>query len=186
MRNLHITLLLFSIPIIAQRNDTAPTITVESGSLQGRTIQLPDGRASVDQFLGIPFAQPPIDDLRFTPPREVEAWDGVLDATERRNACMQYLGPEGPGRVRGELLFRVPPDAPMSEDCLYLDVYVPQGGESNKSVLFWIHGGGGVMGSASWPDYDGTHFAANQDIIVVAINYRLNGEQLSKFQNRPY
>ena len=166
---------------LAQNDDTAPTVTIEAGRIQGTARQLPDSTVTVNQYLGVPFARPPINDLRFSPPQAVESWDGILEATEKRNACMQFWGSEGPARTRGELLFNVPTDGPMSEDCLYLDIYVPQGGEENKSVLFWIHGGSGIMGSAVWPDYDGTNFAANQDVIVVATNYRLNGKDLQLF-----
>jgi carboxylesterase type B len=74
------------------------------------------------------------------------------------------------------MLFNNPPLPSQSEDCLYLNVYVPQGGEANKSVLFWIYGGSNIIGGAALPLYDGTSFAANQDIIVVVPNYRLNGK----------
>jgi acetylcholinesterase len=186
MRNILVSTLVLSGLVNAQQNDNAPTATIANGVLRGRTTQLPDTDTQVNQFFGIPFAQPPIDDLRFSPPREAQAWNGVLDATERQSACMQYFGQEGPGRDRNVLLFRVPTEAPMSEDCLHLDIYVPQGGEANKSVLFWIHGGSGLIGASSWPDYDGTYFAANQDVIVVAANYRLNGMQAVFVVGRSY
>ena len=76
-------------------------------------------------------------------------------------------------------LFNNPPVSFENEDCLYLNVYMPRGGESNKSVMFWIHGGSNFMGSAALPLYDGSNFAATQDIIVVVPNYRLNGESSS-------
>lgn len=175
MRNLFVPAFLLGNLVTAQQNGINPTATAENGIIHGRTTQLPDATTPVNLFLGIPFAQPSLDDLRFSPPREAQAWNGILDAIQKGNTCMQFFGQEGPGRDRNVQLFRVPTDAPMSEDCLYLDVYVPQGGEANKSVLFWIHGGSGLIGASSWPDYDGTHFAAHQDIIVVAANYRLNG-----------
>ena len=62
-----------------------------------------------------------------------------------------------------------------SEDCLYLNVYVPETASTSKAVMFWIHGGQIAFGTASLPIYDGSGISANQDVIVVTINYRTNG-----------
>ncbi|KAK5054509.1 hypothetical protein LTR84_001400 [Exophiala bonariae] len=154
-------------------NTSAPTATIDSGSIIGRTTKLPDSGAPVKQFLGIPFAQPPIKDSRFLPPEPAQPWDEAYNATSQPFACMQYLGPPGPAKDIGVALFNSPPPPGESEDCLYLNVYVPEGGAAEKAVLFWIHGGSNRAGAASEPLYDGTSFAANHDIIVVAMNYRL-------------
>lgn len=69
------------------------------------------------------------------------------------------------------------PDPGESEDCLYLNVYVPSTGATGKSVMFWIYGGGLEYGTASHPWYDGSSFATYQDVIVVAANYRTNGKK---------
>jgi carboxylesterase type B len=66
----------------------------------------------------------------------------------------------------------------QSEDCLYLNVFAPIGGSREKPVLFWIYGGSGTSGAISQYIYDGSGFAAYQDIVVVAANYRVNGETM--------
>jgi carboxylesterase type B len=157
-------------------NGTAPTVAISSGLLRGKATQLPNLDVTVNQFLGIPFAQPPVGDLRFTPPLEPSSWKETYVATEQPNACMQWIGPPGPATDMRVKLYNNPPAPVDREDCLYLNVYVPEGGEPEKAVLFWIYGGSGIAGAASLPLYDGTRLAGNNDIIVVAANYRPNGE----------
>lgn len=76
--------------------------------------------------------------------------------------------------------FDTPPPPSESEDCLNLDIYVPAGAQQNsdnpRPVMFWIYGGGLAFGYNGVPAYDGTSFAANQDVIIVATNYRTNGQ----------
>lgn len=164
--------------VIAQ--NSRPTATIDSGTLVGRTTSISDSDVTVNQFLGIPFAEPPVQNLRFQPPQNVTAWESPLEVQEQPNACRQWLGPEGSDRDRRIALFY---DESLlgkeDEDCLYLNVYAPKGGESNKPVLFWIHGGSGINGAISMSMYDGTSFAANHDIVVVAANYRVNGKLLA-------
>lgn len=157
-------------------NDTSPSVTISSGPLIGRETQYPGSDSTVHQYLGIPFAQPPVDDLRFSPAQEVEAWDSPYNATSQAPACLQSFGPPGQARSHLELIFNTPPPEDESEDCLYLNVYTPATGSDGKPVLFWIFGGAGLFGSAALPLYDGTSFAANHDIVVVAPNYRTNRE----------
>lgn len=160
-------------------NESGPSVTIESGPLIGKETDYPGSQLkTVHQYLGIPFAKPPTGDLRFSPPQPIKPWNSAHRATSQPPACLQYFGPPSPARVEGELLFNTPPADSESEDCLYLNVYTPASG-GNKSVLFWIFGGSGIFGSAALPLYDGTSFAANQDIIVVAPNYRVNRELLS-------
>ncbi|KEF55875.1 uncharacterized protein A1O9_07455 [Exophiala aquamarina CBS 119918] len=166
-------LALFLSPAISQ-NSSSLSVTIDSGPIVGRRTQHLDSTTTVKQFLGIPFAQPPIDDLRFLPPDPPHSWTEVYNATSQPMACIQYSGPAGPARDLGKLLFNTPGPPGESEDCLYLNVYVPEGGVEDKAVLFWIYGGSNRAGAASEPLYDGTSLAANHDIIVVAINYRLN------------
>lgn len=168
--------LLFVSSVFAQGDTSAPTATIDNGPIRGTVTQLPDSNVQVNQFLGIPFARPPIDNLRFSPPEEPESWSDVLDVRQQPNACMQYYGPPGPTTNMSITLFNTPGPPGESEDCLYLNVYVPEGGQDDKPVLFWIYGGSGTTGAASEPIYDGTSFAANQDIVVVAANYRVNGQ----------
>ncbi len=176
--------LAFVVPIVTSQllegcescNGSSPTATIDSGPVVGKTIQLPDSNTNVNQFLGIPFAQPPLANLRFSPPEQPLPWEEAYNATSQPMACIQYKGKEGPARDIGEILFYTPPPPGESEDCLYLNVYAPSGGSTEKAVLFWMYGGSGTAGAASQPLYDGTSFAANQDIIVVAANYRVNGK----------
>lgn len=163
--------------VTAQSSDTNdPTATIDSGHLRGVATKHADSGVTVNQFLGIPFAEPPVKDLRFKPPTEKAAWDDPLDVREQPNACMQWLGPQGPATDLRVTLYADPPPPGESEDCLFINVYVPDGGEDKKPVLFWIHGGSGIAGAASSPECDGTNIAANHDIIVVATNYRLSGK----------
>nr|CAD7261814.1 unnamed protein product [Timema shepardi] len=142
-------------------NDTL-VIRTEEGSVRGRT-QTSVWGDTYYSFQGIPYAEPPVGNLRFKAPRPVIPWEGVRDALSEGNSCHQSYIEWG--------------KANMSEDCLYLNVYVPQlpsnaSESSNLSVLFWIHGGGFSMGSgdaAMWgPDY-----FVDKNIVVVTINYRL-------------
>jgi para-nitrobenzyl esterase len=106
-------------------------------------------------FRGVPFAQPPVGELRFRAPRKVAAWSGVKDATRFGASAMQS----------GE------PGVEHSEDCLYLNVWAPESG-GPYPVFVWIHGGGFTGGHAFEPVYDGSEFA-RQGIVCVTVAYRL-------------
>ncbi|MEV7038412.1 carboxylesterase family protein [Amycolatopsis sp. NPDC051061] len=113
------------------------------------------------QFLGVPYAAPPVNDRRFAPPQPVASWDGVRPATVQAPACVQFQ-PKG---VRNEQA--------TSEDCLYLDIYTPPGVQpkSMLPVLFFVHGGGGTQGSGVL--YGGERFTSLTNAIFVSVNYRL-------------
>jgi para-nitrobenzyl esterase len=83
-------------------------------------------------WLGIPFAQPPVGDFRFCPPRPVEPWTGTRLATDYGNSC-----PQGTHVIPG-----MAASGSRDEDCLYLNVYTPKADSARRPVLFWIHGGG--------------------------------------------
>jgi para-nitrobenzyl esterase len=131
------------------------TVHVSDGSLKGFVSE------GAREFLGIPYAAPPVGSLRFAPPQPAQAWSGVRPATAHGPACIQFQ-PMG-----------VPSSQPTSEDCLYLDIYTPPGARSGDKlpVLFWIHGGNFTEGSGSL--YGGQRFATLTNSIFVAINYRL-------------
>jgi para-nitrobenzyl esterase len=132
------------------------TVKTESGALQGIE---QDG---VHIYKSVPFAAPPFGDLRWRPPQPVPPWAGVRKAVEFAPACLQ-TGVSMPGET--------PP--PTSEDCLYLNIWVPaKKAMKGLPVFVWIHGGGYTNGSASMPLYWGDALA-RRGIIVVTIAYRL-------------
>jgi para-nitrobenzyl esterase len=143
---------------LAQASGSGPIVSVTSGQIRGTL--LPSGRA---EFLGIPFAQPPVGDLRWHAPVPPKPWSGVRDAKTFGAPCAQ--------NVAGEWNKR---DAEISnEDCLYLNVMTPQWPiEKPLPVMFWIHGGANTGGTASSALYkDGT--LVEHGVILVTANYRL-------------
>ena len=119
-------------------------------------------------FRGIPFAAPPIGDLRFKAPQPVEPWDGVREA--------KAFGPislQAPNEMLEELLPPADPPQPQSEDCLYLNVWTPGLDDASRPVMVWIHGGAFTIGSGSEEYYNGANLAARGDVVIVTINYRL-------------
>ncbi|KAL8792142.1 MAG: hypothetical protein Q9195_005238 [Heterodermia aff. obscurata] len=151
----------------------APTITLASGPLVGTQTILPSATAAVNKFLGIPFALSPPE--RFAPPQSPKPWSSPLNVTEWKPACIQEF--VYPAATRNFVMqyFNNPP-LQESEDCLYLNVYAPAtpAPDEGRTVMFWLFGGGLVSGNAGNPSYDGSSFAAYQDVIIVAPNYRTN------------
>jgi para-nitrobenzyl esterase len=120
-----------------------------------------EGQADGDNALvwkGIPYAEPPVGDLRWKAPRDPDLWKGTLKAYDFGSECTQY---GITGLIKG------------SEDCLYLNVWRPQSDDDDLPVYFWIHGGGNSMGAASEKGYDGANLAGNCNMVVVSVNYRL-------------
>jgi len=121
---------------------------------------------------GIPFAKPPLGDLRWRAPQAPEPWTGTLEAVSFGSSCVQFAGP----RTASE---GTPEGEPMgSEDCLYLNVFAPRfepeavlQGEKRLPVMFWIHGGGNSIGDAKL--YDAGRLAIRHQLIVVTVQYRL-------------
>ncbi|MBA3973970.1 MAG: carboxylesterase [Candidatus Solibacter sp.] len=138
-----------------------PVERVDSGQLQG---VVEDGVVS---YKGIPFAAPPVDDLRWRPPQRVKPWTGVRQAAEFGANCMQ--GRFGPPQAAGTNASPAP-----SEDCLFLNVWRPASAAAGAKlpVMVWIHGGGFTGGSGSSPQNSGVQFA-KQGVVLVSINYRL-------------
>ena len=141
-----------------------PEIRIDSGVLRGLIV---GDKKDICVYKGIPFAAPPVGDLRWKAPRPPEAWQGVRDCFEFGAACPQpSIGPL-------VLMPEMATNAPVSEDCLYLNIWAPAGrAEQKLPVLYWIHGGGFVIGAASQPMYDGEELA-RLGCVVVSVNYRL-------------
>ena len=137
-----------------------PFVTIGSGKLA-----LPEADAAgVRAFKGIPYAAPPVGDLRWRAPRPEAPWAGVrpVDAF-------------GPNSMQGVVFSDIDPSsAGVSEDCLYLNVWTAAlGSDRPAPVMLWIHGGGFVVGSGAEPRYDGSYLAS-QGVVVVTVNHRLN------------
>ena len=116
----------------------------------------------IKKFLGVPFATPPVGDLRWKAPQPLQPWDGVRQTKDFANDPMQ---PD----IFGDMSFR---GQSRSEDCLYLNIWTPaQFVEEGLPVLIYFNGGGLMAGSGSEPRYDGTALAQN-GVIGVTANYR--------------
>ncbi|HEY2733236.1 MAG TPA: carboxylesterase family protein, partial [Polyangiales bacterium] len=134
-------------------------IRTSSGVLRGAQ------RDGHQVFLGIPYAAPPVGSLRFAAPQPAAAWTGMREAVQFGNIAPQQAARSDVQGViaRGE----------QSEDCLYLNVYTPAADGGRRPVLFWIHGGGFIVGSSSETIYDGGPLATRGDVVLVSVNYRL-------------
>ena len=138
-----------------------PIVRTESGKIRG----VAETSASpVQVFRGVPFAAPPVADLRWREPQPVVPWSGIRDATQFGPRCMQQP-------LFSDMMFRSP--AP-SEDCLYLNVWKPAKavGHNKLPVLVYVYGGGFLAGDSSEKRYDGAALA-RRGIVVVTLNYRL-------------
>jgi para-nitrobenzyl esterase len=138
-----------SIPVMAA--DTGPIVAVTGGQIEGATLER--GGAV---FKGIPFAQPPVGELRWREPMTVKAWAGVRNATDFGAPCAQS-----------------PAAAVSKEDCLYLNVWTAEWpNSSQKPVMVWIPGGGNFAGDSSRSVFDGESLARH-GVVLVSLNYRL-------------
>ena len=151
-------------PLFAQEGGVGLTAQTDSGRVRGIA------KPGVIAFLGLPYAAPPVGTGRWRAPGPAARWTGVRDATASGASCPQVLNPAG-GRLPWTPEYLIP--GPMSEDCLFVNVWRPASARLSRApVLFWIHGGGGVEGSNSVPVYDGAALA-RRGIVVVSLNYRL-------------
>ena len=149
------SVILASVALVAA--SSTPQVKTRLGTVEGKD----DGK--VKAFLGIPYAAPPVGDLRWKAPAPAAKWTGVKKATEFGSHCMQ-------GKVFGDMVFH---DPGGSEDCLTLNVWVPDKHvEPKLPTMVWIYGGGFVAGTTSEGRQEGSHLA-QQGVIVVSMNYRL-------------
>ncbi|XP_037574747.1 uncharacterized protein LOC119456998 [Dermacentor silvarum] len=146
-----------------------PAVYTTSGKLVGLKKEA-FGRP-IDVFYGIPYAQPPLDELRFQKPVPVTPWKGLRDASTPPFPCKQpdfFVHQNYTIQTRNS-----------TEDCLYLNVWTPARYCRDiktcgpKAVMVFIHGGAFTYGSSSWSFYDGIHFASTGDVVVVTLNYRV-------------
>ncbi|KAK5112454.1 hypothetical protein LTR62_004210 [Meristemomyces frigidus] len=175
---LALTTTLHALPL--EERAAAPTVKIQNGTIIGSTT------LGVDNFKGIPFAEPPTGTNRLRPPQTISASFGTITATANAPACPQFLSQTDtsslPSNVLGELgnspLFQTVTSE--SEDCLFLNVQRPAGTSSDAQlpVLFWIFGGGFETGSAGM--YDGSNFVTKSvslkaPVIYVSVAYRVSG-----------
>jgi para-nitrobenzyl esterase len=143
---------------------TEPVVRIANGPVRGR--RDPDGHG-ITAFRGIPFAQPPVGDLRFAAPRPARPWDGVRDAA--------VFGPPPPQSAYA--VTPAPPGPPGADpdDWLTVNVFTPDPGAAGLPVMVWIYGGAYRAGASNLPGYDGTPLA-RQDVVLVTFNHRVGVE----------
>ncbi|KAK9420204.1 hypothetical protein SUNI508_06732 [Seiridium unicorne] len=146
------------------------TVNTTSGSVIGHPAS---NNTEVSEYLGIPYAQPPVDNLRWQPPVAYTGTAPINGSAFAEHSLRIYHNLTRAGYyITPDVLL---PDTPQSEDCLTLNVWTqPQTGEASKAVLVWIHGGSFTGGSSSEVWFNGQSIAGEQDTVLVSINYRLN------------
>jgi para-nitrobenzyl esterase len=174
---MRIALLVLAFPLLLSAAGTppraqnrGPVVHLASGGLRGVT------QNATTVFKGIPYAAPPVGDLRWREPQPPTAWRGIRDATKFGSACVQdsaglypFMAPLA--AAYGTSFAYEPVSS--SEDCLYLNLWTPEWPVRHAlPVMVWFHGGSNRVGSGSEPVYDGTSLAAH-GVLVVTINYRL-------------
>uniref|UniRef100_A0A915JDP8 Carboxylic ester hydrolase n=1 Tax=Romanomermis culicivorax TaxID=13658 RepID=A0A915JDP8_ROMCU len=180
-----------------------PNVTLADGTKVIGKLTKSVNNVTVWKFLGIPYAQPPIDQLRFMPPQPLATKKGVIYATEFSPICQQNINGSYLEKWIIEQQVQLRRDAcaskrlvsqkiisywkifiqcahpfqiSVSEDCLYLNVWVPKKANEQSAlpVMVWIHGGGFYAGSSRNPVTEGTTLAARENVILVSMNYRLS------------
>lgn len=174
----------------ARQATSEPSASIDSGIVIGVQTSLPGSPNLVNKYLGVPFAASP---TRFAPAETATPWTEPYRATQNGPACIQVC----PNKkfcdpvVDSKQQFNYPeasrnftitafntPAPPESEDCLSVNIFTPASAQTDgnlRPVMFWIYGGSLQFGANALAAYDGTGFAANQDVVLVATNYRTNG-----------
>lgn len=152
-----VLLLLTGLSTVAQLNNVTPSVKIANGILEGTD------ESGIKTFKGLPFAAPPVGELRWKEPQPVRNWSGIRKADKFGPQAMQLP-------VFGDMNFR---SNGMSEDCLYLNVWTPaKTGNEKLPVLVYFYGGGFMAGDGSEPRYDGESMA-RRGIVAITANYRL-------------
>ncbi len=139
-----------------------PAVATTKGIIEGVT------RDGVQIFRGVPYAQPPVGDLRFRAPAPVAAWSDVRSAKSWPDSCVQEI------REEFAPLSWYRSSLPQSEDCLYLNVFTPQTDGARRPVMVWFHGGAFCTGAGTAPGFEGSAMAKRGDAVIVTVNHRLN------------
>ncbi|KAG9474783.1 hypothetical protein GDO78_003313 [Eleutherodactylus coqui] len=152
------------------QDDDYPQVETKYGKLRGKTLSAKETDRTVHAFYGVPFAKPPVGSLRFAAPESPTAWSSIREALDYAPMCLQDT------KMMEQLLeitkakFSFPP---VSEDCLYLNIFTPADRMKDKKlpVMVYIHGGALVMGGSMM--FEGSAFGAHENVVVVSIQYRL-------------
>jgi len=168
MKKLSLFLLICMLSGFVPSKDFNPVLIIEGGKVIG--VQTPTKGIIV--YKGIPFAAPPVGDLRWKEPQPVVPWVGVKKADKYGAAAEQVTW--DPNSFYGKE-WRASGSVPFNEDCLYLNIWTPAAGQLNKKlpVAIWIHGGGYREGFAFEPEMDGGEEWASRGVILVSVTYRL-------------
>ncbi len=151
-------------PVVSQVVEkTVPgdPVVIDSGAVSGKVLA-----SGVKAYLGIPFAAPPVGELRWREPQPVKPWKGVYHADRKMPECMQVLRPHNINHYFGE--------EPTSENCLYMNIWAPPSAKAGAKlpVIVFIYGGGGTIGSSGMANYDGEQ-VAKRGAVFVNFNYRV-------------
>jgi len=168
MKNLSFFVWIFMAFALASCSDSNPVLTIEGGQIIG----VPTPTKGIVAYKGIPFAAPPVGNLRWKEPQPVVPWEGVKKADTYGAAAEQTAW--DPQSFYGRE-WRASGTVPFSEDCLYLNVWTPAAGKVGKKlpVAMWIHGGGYREGFGFEPEMDGGEDWASRGVILVSVTYRL-------------
>ncbi|RDL39412.1 uncharacterized protein BP5553_03752 [Venustampulla echinocandica] len=163
------------------------TVQTSSGPVSGHAATNSKNNSGVSEYLGIPFAQPPVGDLRFAAPVKY-AGNSSINGTSFGPSCpvrksnsssipsadvLEAANLTVAGLAMNTIFSDLTPN--YSEDCLYVNVWTkPQTGDTKKAVLVWIYGGGFSSGSTSYEGYNGASIVEQEDVVVVSLNYRLS------------
>jgi len=141
----------------------------------GRVQGVNDSATATYQWKGIPFARPPVGDLRWRPPVDPAPWSAPLAANRFGNACIQNGRIYGPGANNTyDATIATTLNTPVgSEDCLTLNIWRPAGDSANLPVIFFVYGGSNISGYTADPVYDGAALAKAANAVVVTANYRV-------------
>jgi len=149
---------------------TEPVVRTASGLVRGRRAD----RGGIAAFRGIPFAQPPVGDLRFAAPHPASPWTGTREAAA--------FGPAPP--QSSYALTPAPSPGTDPDDWLTVNVFSPDPGAAGLPVMVWIYGGAYRSGSSSLPGYDGTRFA-QKNVVLVTFNHRVGVEGYAQLPGVP-
>ena len=141
-------------------DNTQAIVSSRSGKVEG------EYREGLYVFKGIPYAAPPVGDLRWQPTQPVKPWDGVRPVKNYGNIAPQNAMPIP---IPGMPAF----EEPQNEDCLFLNIWTPGLDDARRPVMFYIHGGAFIIGAGSETVLEGGKLARRGDIVLVSINYRM-------------